>query len=90
MFRVRALISLAVPLHSLFSPQVMIPDVQKLINQSGNVSVDIFNTRLIKPPTSVLVFPLKARKGHGAGGEVVEAMQGVLLSKCPTLLPMPP
>ena len=37
----------------------MIPDVQKLINQSGNVSIDIFNTRLIKPPTSVLVFPLK-------------------------------
>ncbi len=42
--------------------QVMIPDVQKLINQSGNVSVDIFNTRLIKPPTSVLVFPLKVKQ----------------------------
>ena len=43
----------------------MIPDVQKLINQSGNVSMDIFNTRLIKPPTSVLVFPLKVREGQG-------------------------
>jgi hypothetical protein len=42
--------------------QVMIPDVQKLINQSGNVSIDIFNTRLIKPPTSVLVFPLKVKQ----------------------------
>lgn len=40
----------------------MIPDVQKLINQSGNVSIDIFNTRLIKPPTSVLVFPLKVKQ----------------------------
>lgn len=40
----------------------MIPDVQKLINQSGNVSVDIFNTRLIKPPTSVLIFPLKVKQ----------------------------
>ena len=48
----------------------MIPDVQKLINQSGTVSVDIFTTRFIKPPTSVLVFPLKVtlgRKGQGAG-----------------------
>jgi hypothetical protein len=43
--------------------QVMIPDVQKLINQSGHVSVDIFNTRLMKPPTSVLVFPLKVWVG---------------------------
>eukprot|EP00798_Chlamydomonas_sp_ICE-L_P005663 gene5663-8988_t len=42
--------------------QVMIPDVQKLINQSGNVSADIFNTRLIKPPTAVLVFPLKVQQ----------------------------
>lgn len=42
--------------------QVMIPDVQKVINQSGNVSADIFNTRLIKPPTSVLVFPLKVKQ----------------------------
>ncbi|KAG1656211.1 hypothetical protein FOA52_011341 [Chlamydomonas sp. UWO 241] len=41
--------------------QVVVPDVQKLINQSGKVSVDIFNTRLVKPPTSVLVFPLKHR-----------------------------
>lgn len=48
--------------------QVMIPDVQKVINQSGNVSADIFNTRLIKPPTSVLVFPLKVRAKPGAGG----------------------
>jgi hypothetical protein len=46
----------------------MIPDVQKLINQSGNVSIDIFNTRLIKPPTSVLVFPLKVgKRGEGQG-----------------------
>jgi hypothetical protein len=45
-------------------PQVMIPDVQKVINQSGNVSADIFNTRLIKPPTSVLVFPLKVDRGN--------------------------
>jgi len=45
--------------------QVMIPDVQKLINQSGYVSSDIFNTRIIKPPTSVVVFPLK-----GEGQEV--------------------
>lgn len=44
----------------------MIPDVQKVINHSGNVSADIFNTRLIKPPTSVLVFPLKVR-GGGCG-----------------------
>ncbi len=47
------------PALSPTTSQVMIPDVQKLINQSGNVSSDIFNTRLIKPPTSVLVFPLK-------------------------------
>ncbi len=48
----------------------MIPDVQKVINHSGNVSADIFNTRLIKPPTSVLVFPLKVRGDWGcaAGG----------------------
>ena len=45
----------------------MIPDVQKLINQSGNVSIDIFNTRLIKPPTSVLVFPLKVWTGSVKG-----------------------
>eukprot|EP00798_Chlamydomonas_sp_ICE-L_P030866 gene30866-35910_t len=41
--------------------QVMIPDVQKLMNQSGNVSTDLFN-RLVKPPTSVLVFPLKVKQ----------------------------
>lgn len=46
--------------------QVLIPDVQKLINQLGNVSTDLFNTRLIKPPTSVLVFPLKTRATGGA------------------------
>jgi hypothetical protein len=46
-------------------PQVLIPDVQKLINQLGNVSTDLFNTRLIKPPTSVLVFPLKTRATGG-------------------------
>ena len=45
----------------------MIPDVQKLINQSGNVSIDIFHTRLIKPPTSVLVFPLKVWTGSVNG-----------------------
>ncbi len=57
------------PLHLARCPnlQVMIPDVQKLINQSGNVSIDIFNTRLIKPPTSVLVFPLKVRWGRAKG-----------------------
>ncbi|MEW5297631.1 MAG: hypothetical protein WDW36_000829 [Sanguina aurantia] len=54
--------------------QVMIPDVQKVINQSGNVSADIFNTRLIKPPTSVLVFPLKV-KAHIFG--VVFCMSNV-------------
>ncbi|GAX83961.1 hypothetical protein CEUSTIGMA_g11385.t1 [Chlamydomonas eustigma] len=55
--------------------QVMIPDVQKLINQSGNVSIDIFNTRLIKPPTSVLVFPLKVKQQIFG---VVFCMSGVL------------
>lgn len=45
--------------HTPSLPQVMIPDVQKLINQSGYVSSDIFNTRVIKPPTSVVVFPLR-------------------------------
>ncbi|KAG1661596.1 hypothetical protein FOA52_000771 [Chlamydomonas sp. UWO 241] len=54
--------------------QVMIPDVQKLINQSGNVSSDIFNTRLMKPPTSVLLFPLKVKQ-HIFG--VVFCMSGV-------------
>jgi hypothetical protein len=60
--------------HSHSPPQVMIPDVQKLINQSGNVSSDIFNTRLMKPPTSVLVFPLKVKQ-HIFG--VVFCMSGV-------------
>lgn len=54
--------------------QVMIPDVQKLINQSGNVSTDLFNTRLIKPPTSVLIFPLKSKQ-HNFG--VVFCMSSV-------------
>eukprot|EP00955_Chlamydomonas_euryale_P084599 363985-Chlamydomonas_euryale.AAC.1 len=48
--------------------QVMIPDVQKLTNQSGYVFFDIFNTRLMKPPTSLLVFPLKVR--HGVYGVI--------------------
>ncbi|KAG1661344.1 hypothetical protein FOA52_005906 [Chlamydomonas sp. UWO 241] len=48
--------------------QVMIPDVQKLTNQSGYVSIDIFNTRLMKPPTSLLVFPLKVK--HGVYGVI--------------------
>ncbi len=54
----------SLPLKNSQNPfsQVMVPDVQKLINQSGNVSVDIFNTRLVKPPTSVLVFPIKVRR----------------------------
>ena len=63
--------------------QVMIPDVQKLINQSGNVSIDIFNTRLIKPPTSVLVFPLKVDHMRGSmSGEPIVCYLRAVLPKC--------
>jgi hypothetical protein len=39
---------------------VLIPDVQKLINQLGNVNTDLFASRLVRPPTSVLLLPLRA------------------------------
>lgn len=45
--------------------QVLIPDVQKLINQLGNVNTDLFASRLLKPPSSVLLLPLRA---SGIGG----------------------
>lgn len=41
--------------------QVLIPDVQKLVNQMGNVTTDLFSTSLMKPPSSVLVLPVKTR-----------------------------
>jgi hypothetical protein len=40
--------------------QVLIPDVQKLINQLGNVNTDLFASRLLRPPSSVLLLPLRA------------------------------
>jgi hypothetical protein len=45
-------------------PQVLIPDVQKLINQLGAVNTDLFASRHVRPPTSVLLLPLRA---SGAG-----------------------
>jgi hypothetical protein len=45
--------------------QVLIPDVQKLINQLGNVNTDLFASRLLRPPSSVLLLPLRA---SGIGG----------------------
>jgi hypothetical protein len=39
---------------------VLIPDVQKLINQLGNVNTDLFASRLLRPPSSVLLLPLRA------------------------------
>ncbi|KAI8466517.1 MAG: hypothetical protein J3K34DRAFT_524450 [Monoraphidium minutum] len=44
--------------------QVLIPDVQKLINQLGAVNTDLFASRHVRPPTSVLLLPLRAA---GAG-----------------------
>ncbi|KIY93100.1 hypothetical protein MNEG_14863 [Monoraphidium neglectum] len=44
--------------------QVLIPDVQKLINQLGAVNTDLFASRHVRPPTSVLLLPLRA---SGAG-----------------------
>jgi hypothetical protein len=43
---------------------VLIPDVQKLINQLGAVNTDLFASRHVRPPTSVLLLPLRA---SGAG-----------------------
>ena len=40
--------------------QVLIPDVQKLINQLGAVNTDLFACRHVRPPTSVLLLPLRA------------------------------
>eukprot|EP00775_Hariotina_reticulata_P001838 gene1838-2170_t len=40
--------------------QVLIPDVQKLINQLGNVNTDLFASKLLRPPSSVLLLPLRA------------------------------
>lgn len=45
--------------------QVLIPDVQKLVNQLGNVNTDLFASRLLRPPSSVLLLPLRA-SGVGA------------------------
>lgn len=42
--------------------QVVVEDVQKLLNKSGSASPDIYSTRLVKPPASVFVYPLKV---HG-------------------------
>jgi hypothetical protein len=42
------------------SLQVLIPDVQKLINQLGNVNTDLFASKLLRPPSSVLLLPLRA------------------------------
>ncbi len=41
----------------------MVPDVQKLVNQMGNIHTDVFSCKYIKPPTSVLLVPLKNDKG---------------------------
>jgi hypothetical protein len=48
--------------------QVLIPDVQKLINQLGNVNTDLFANRLVRPPTSVLLLPLRAGGVGERGG----------------------
>ena len=47
--------------------QVVVPDVQKLINQSGIVCSDIFTTCLIKPPHGVLLVSRGTRRGKGEG-----------------------
>ncbi|KAF6253683.1 hypothetical protein COO60DRAFT_397163 [Scenedesmus sp. NREL 46B-D3] len=47
--------------------QVLIPDVQKLINQLGNINTDLFASKLLRPPSSVLLLPLRA-KGVGIFG----------------------
>ncbi|KIZ00957.1 Serine/threonine-protein kinase ppk16 [Monoraphidium neglectum] len=49
--------------------QVLIPDVQKLINQLGAVNTDLFASRHVRPPTSVLLLPLRA-SGHGIYGGI--------------------
>jgi hypothetical protein len=48
---------------------VLIPDVQKLINQLGAVNTDLFASRHVRPPTSVLLLPLRA-SGHGIYGGI--------------------
>ena len=48
---------------------MLIPDVQKLINQLGAVNTDLFASRHVRPPTSVLLLPLRA-SGMGIYGAV--------------------
>lgn len=54
--------------------QVLIPDVQKLINQLGNVNTDLFASRLLRPPSSVLLLPLRA---SGVGETRCSVLLGV-------------
>ena len=37
------------------------PDIQKLVNQSGLVASDIFMPRHIRPPVSAMILPLGCR-----------------------------
>lgn len=39
---------------------VLVPNVQKLLNQSSFILLDLFSTCLLLPPVSVVVLPLKA------------------------------
>lgn len=41
------------------SPQVIVEDVRRLLNKSGTANPDIYTTRVLKPPASVCVLPLK-------------------------------
>jgi hypothetical protein len=64
--RRRLLVPPTQPLHAARAqpppptPQVLIPDVQKLINQLGAINTDLFASRHVRPPTSVLLLPLRA------------------------------
>lgn len=54
------LLPVSTPTTTIHTQQVLIPDVQKLINQLGNVNTDLFASRLLRPPSSVLLLPLRA------------------------------
>lgn len=57
---------------------MLIPDVQKLINQLGNVNTDLFASRLLRPPSSVLLLPLRA---SGVGECHVSSSEGTYLGE---------
>jgi hypothetical protein len=65
--------------------QVLIPDVQKLINQLGNVNTDLFASRLLRPPSSVLLLPLRA-SGVGECWYAADGQRVVNVHTCTSTL----